>query len=210
MKTQQNFFKIASIFLLLISVGIKAQEIRLNAYTAYAFDDNIHSYDLDGTLQGGFIYGGGIEMKLGPFYGAELLYQRLDSKLPYKYNDGINYQTGTFNYGLNYIMFGSNRYLPLGRIEPFFGLLLGMAVIDIKDQPINDITKFAWGLRLGSNINLSPRIALRLQAQLTSIVQSAGGGLYFGSGGITPTVNTYSSMYQFNLGGGLVIKLPSK
>ena len=34
-----------------------------------------------------------------------------------------------------------------------------------------------------------------------------GGGLYFGTGGAGAGVSTYSSYYQFNLGGGLVFKL---
>lgn len=189
--------------------NVQAQDIKLNAYSSYAFDDNVHTYDLDGTLMGGYMYGGGVEFKLGDFYGAELLYQRLDSYLPYRYY-GSTVQEGTMNYGLNYIMFGSNRYLPLGRIEPFAGVLLGVAILDLKQQPISDITKFSWGFRLGSNINLSPRLALKLQAQLTSIVQSVGGGLYFGWGGVSPTLNTYSSVYQFNIGGALVVTLPNR
>jgi len=40
-----------------------------------------------------------------------------------------------------------------------------------------------------------------------SIAQGAGGGLYFGTGGVGAGVSTYSSMYQFQLGGGLTFKL---
>jgi hypothetical protein len=39
-----------------------------------------------------------------------------------------------------------------------------------------------------------------------SAVQSAGGGLYFGTGGGGAGVSTYSSMYQFGLGGGLAFQ----
>ena len=51
------------------------------------------------------------------------------------------------------------------------------------------------------------KVAIKLQGQLMSAVQSAGGGLYFGTGGAGAGVSTYSSMYQFGLGGGLVISL---
>ena len=47
----------------------------------------------------------------------------------------------------------------------------------------NSATKFAWGLRLGANIWASEKMAIKLQGQLMSAVQGAGGGLYFGTGG---------------------------
>jgi hypothetical protein len=46
-----------------------------------------------------------------------------------------------------------------------------------------------------------------LQAQLLSAVQSVGGGFFFGTGGSGAAVTANSSMYQFELGGGLVFKM---
>ena len=68
-------------------------------------------------------------------------------------------------------------------------------------------TKFAWGFRLGGNIWASPKIALKIQAQIMSATQAAGGGFYFGTGGAGAGVSTYSSIYQFGLGGGLCFAL---
>ena len=85
-----------------------------------------------------------------------------------------------------------------------------MGVFNVENPETGDFgsaTKFAWGLRLGSNIWVSEKIGLKIQAQLLSATQSMGGGLYFGTGGAGAGVSTYSSYYQFNLGGGLVFKL---
>ena len=71
----------------------------------------------------------------------------------------------------------------------------------------NSATKFAWGLRLGANIWASEKMAIKLQGQLMSAVQGAGGGLYFGTGGAGVGVSTYSSMLQFGLGGGITFAL---
>ena len=71
----------------------------------------------------------------------------------------------------------------------------------------NSATKFAWGFRLGANIWASEKMAIKLQGQLISAVQGAGGGLYFGTGGASAGVSTYSSMLQFGLGGGLTFAL---
>jgi len=70
-----------------------------------------------------------------------------------------------------------------------------------------DAEKFAWGLRLGGIIWTPGRVGIKLQAQLLSAVQSAGGSVYFGTGGAGAGVSMYSSMYQFGVGGGLVFAL---
>ena len=114
--------------------------------------------------------------------------------------------------GVNYIMIGGARTLHAGggKAEPYGGFMLGMAIIDTKNDKTdvsNSATKFAWGLRLGSNIWASEKVGIKLQAQLLSVPQGAGGGLYFGTGGAGVGVTTYSTVLQFVLGGGLTFKL---
>jgi hypothetical protein len=50
-------------------------------------------------------------------------------------------------------------------------------------------------------------VGIKLQTGLISLAQAAGGGIYFGSGGVSPGLSTYSSILQFSLGGGLVFRL---
>ena len=99
---------------------------------------------------------------------------------------------------------------PGAKAEPFGGFMLGMAIIN-ADNPetdySNNATKFAWGARLGANIWASERVGVKLQMQFLSVPQAAGGGLYFGTGGAGVGVTTYSSIFQFALGGGLTFKL---
>jgi len=97
-----------------------------------------------------------------------------------------------------------------GKAEPYGGFMLGMAIIDTENPENNSsqsATKFAWGLRLGSNIWVSEKVGIKLQAQLLSVPQGAGGSLYFGTGGAGAGVSTYSTVLQFVLGGGLTFKL---
>jgi hypothetical protein len=85
-----------------------------------------------------------------------------------------------------------------------------MAIVGV-DSPSREtsgsVNKFAWGLKLGANIWATPRVGIKLQAHLLSIVDGAGGGLYFGTGGVGAGVSTYSTFYQFGLGGGLTFRL---
>ena len=69
-------------------------------------------------------------------------------------------------------------------------------------------TKFAWNFKGGSNFWLAENMALRIQASLLSAVQSVGGGLYFGTGGLGGGLNSYSSLYQFAFEGGIVFRIP--
>jgi hypothetical protein len=197
-----------------------SQDINFNLYSAYAFDDKVDSYSnannyFRGKLNGGFLWGGGIEYKLDEDYGVEILYQRLDSEAPMIFaNDSPQPKSKVFDYGLNYVMLGANRYALLadGKIEPYGGLLGGLAIFSVKNpEPggSSTITKFAWGGRLGVTLWATEKIGIRFQTQINSAAQSIGGGAYFGTGGSGAAVSSYSSMLQFGLGGGLVFKVSS-
>jgi hypothetical protein len=114
------------------------------------------------------------------------------------------------NVDLNYIMLAGNRHLVKadGKLETYAGLLAGVGVMNISnDTKSTSLTKFSWGMRAGVNIWFKPQVGLKIQAQLLSAVQAAGGGAYFGTSGGGVGVSTYSTIYQFSLGGGLAFKL---
>jgi hypothetical protein len=87
---------------------------------------------------------------------------------------------------------------------------LGVALINTENRANGktaNSTNFAWQLRGGGNIWVSEKVAIKLNAQLQSAVQSVGGGFYIGTGGTGAGVSSYSSLLQFGLGGGVVFKL---
>lgn len=206
------------IFLLFVSITTKlsAQEIRLNAYSSYIFDDRIDSYYdpssyYNGTIQGGWQYGGGLEYKANPYYGVELIYLRLQTTAPIEYfNGGVKFSN--FDLNVNHFMVAGNRYFtPAGsKVEGYAGGMIGLNVMDLTDPTTGrggDQGYFAWGIRLGGNIWLNDRLGIKLQTHLISSAQSVGGGLYFGTGGVSTGLSSYSSIYQFGMGGGLIVKV---
>jgi hypothetical protein len=196
-----------------------AQDIRINGYAGYVFDDAVDSYYsnnayFDGTIKGGFRWGVGLEYMVQPVQGIELMYLRQDTKAPTTYlsSNQLVPKFAEFDVAVNWIMLGGNRYVrkPGGRAEGFFGGNLGVAIINVDnptDNYSNTATKFAWGIKGGVNIWASPKVAIKLQADLMSAVQAVGGGLYFGTGGAGAGLSSYSSMLQFGLGGGLVFAI---
>lgn len=210
--------KTVVIFLLLMAhlYDGKAQDIRLNLYGSYLFDDRFDSYfDASsyyrGRLQGGFQWGGGLEYMAHPDYGVELLYLRMDTKAPTTYfSNGI--KSANFDVGINYLMISGNRYIDTDnkKIEPYGGAMFGAGIINVVNPNNGNSatrTKFAWGTKLGTNIWAGKKVGIKIQAQLFSIVQAFGGSFYFGTGGSGAGLETYSSFLQFGLGGGLVYKL---
>lgn len=192
-----------------------AQNIRLNAFSEYVFEDNIDTYFnptsyYNGTIEGGFQWGAGAEYLVEDTKGIEIKYLRRGAAGSIEYYDIVS-KTMDFNIGMNYILLGGNNYFKTGgKIEPYAGANIGVAIITFKDVATTNEstkTKFAWSLKIGSNIWLTEKVGIKLQADLLSAVQSVGGSLYFGTSGAGAGVSTYSSMYQWGLGGGLTFKL---
>lgn len=211
---------ILSILLICFFIPAVSQKARLNGYAVYVFDDKFDSYyDVnnyyEGKFKGGLQWGVGLEYMAQAAQGIELLYLNQSTNAPTTYLQGGQIggvKTTNFDVGFNWIMLAGNRYIrkPGSKVEGFGGFMAGAVIINVENPDNgndNSATKFGWGFRLGANIWASEKVAIKLQGQLMSAVQSAGGGLYFGTGGAGAGVSTYSSMYQFGLGGGLVISL---
>ena len=205
--------------LLLVAAGTQAfsQKARLNAYGGYVFDDG-YGYYLDGntyyngTIKGGAQWGGGLEFMANPSYGVELLYMNHAADAPTTFKSGIGNaeRRETFDLSLNYAMVSFNRYQAASdKVEGYGGLMLG-ALFSSLDVPStgnsSSRTSFAWGAKLGTNIWASPKVGIKLQALFIGATSATGGDYYFSYYGPV-YLTTYSSLYQFSLGGGLVFKL---
>src|SRR4030095_110741 len=195
------------------------EKARINGYAIYVFDDKFDSYYdaynyYNGKIKGGFMWGAGIEFMLKQSYSLELKYLNLATTAPTTYQGGIGSTLKNENFDMNigYLLLGGNRYLqkPGSKVEGYGGLSAGIAFLSVtnpSNSNKNSATKFGWGARLGCNIWASDRFGIKLQTELLSIAQGFGGGLYFGTGGAGAGVSTYSSIYQFTLGGGLTFKV---
>lgn len=203
-----------------ITILSSAQKVRLNAYGAYVFDDKFDSYYdqynyYNGKINGGFQGGLGIEYMIQPRYCVEVMWIHQGTQAPTNYWDGsavVSEKHTDFDLKLDYILVGGEGHFqkPGSIVEGYGGFFLGLGIINLEN-PTNgnsgSTSKFAWGCRLGCNIWASGRFGIKLQAQLLSLSQGMGGGFYFGTSGSGVGLSSYSSIYQFGLGGGLTFKL---
>lgn len=209
------------LFFCFILSNVKAQEMRVNTIGGYIFKNQVDSYYssssyYSGIIQDGFRWGVGLEYLIPSKGGLELQYLRQDTNAPtiYQSRNFFNgdLQFSDFDLGLNWIMLNGTRYFSVNeQVEPFAGAGIGMGIFSLRNPgSINrrSATKLAWSVRGGSNFWITENVAIRLQASLFSAVQSVGGGFYFGTGGSSIGLSTYSTMYQFGFEGGLVFKIP--
>ncbi|MEL4306640.1 hypothetical protein [Joostella sp. CR20] len=209
------------ILFVLVSGVVQAQDMYVNFYGSYAFDDSFDSYYdydayYDGKIKGGFQWGAGLEYKPSPYMGFEFVYLRQDTNAPtwYRTYNNVREQYADFDLGINYLLLGANRYFsrPGNQFQGFGGLMAGMVIADLENTTegsrwSSNTTKFSWGAKLGGIYWMNDYFGLKLQAQLLSVVQGAGGGFYFDGYGPQTSVYTYSTIYQFSLGGGLVFSI---
>jgi len=194
-----------------------AQEFRLNGFAGYLFDDHVDSYYsateyFEGTIKGGFRWGVGAEYLLNPTYGIGIVYYRQDTEAPMTYYDG-GVKNRDFDLGCSWLMAAFTRYMKKDNFELYGGGELGAVFFNVDNSlsgQSESATKFAWGLNLGTNIFFSEKVGLKIQIDLHSATQAAGGGFYFGTGGAGAGVSSYSTIYQFGIGGGLVFRFPKK
>lgn len=218
MKKIITLFLLTLVFYPELSAQSFSPDKRITLYGSYTFDDSFDSYYdygnyYQGKISDGMLYGVGFEFEIRPSAYLELSYLRESTNAPTQYYTGGAFtKYNDFDVVMNYIMLGANHSFQKSgsKVEGFGGLSLGMAIVDIEHDDVNpaydvskNVTKFAWGLKAGAIIWATPKFGVKLQAQLLSVAQSFGGGFYFGTGGSGAGVSTYSSIYQFSLGGGL-------
>ena len=193
-----------------------SSKIRLNLYGNYVFEDGFDVvYDANsyfhGKINAGAMWGGGIEFMTQPYYSVELLYLNRSTTAPTDYRKSLTDQVQTQNFDVNHhwIMLSGNGFRTTGKTEGFGSLMMGALISDVKSTTSGNSasnTSFAWGARLGTNIWTSGKLGIKLQAQILAATKATGGEAYYSYYGPV-YLETYSTLWQFGLGGGLTFKL---
>ena len=194
-----------------------SQEVRLNLYSGYVFNDAVDSrFDAfnyySGTIKGAYQWGAGMEFMAAPKTGIEASFQRMNTTAPMSYYK-VGAQSSTFNLNMNQLMVGVNRYFRgEGSMAEFYtGAQAGLMIGNWKN-PTNynngTLEKFSWGVKAGLNIWPMSNLGIKLQGQMQSAYQAIGSKLYSGTGGSGAGLATASSLYQFGLVGGIIFRFP--
>lgn len=201
----KNIFALIGLLLVSVSLAWAQPTVTLLTFESYTFADKFDTEYGTGKIEDGFQWGGGLEFGLSETMAVELIYQNLTTDVSYQGFDARYDGKAVINYAL----LGGTRYMPVNeKISGFGTFNAGVGWIN-PDESLDSesITKFSLGGRLGVRIQTSGKVSIRLHGQLLSPVQWAGGGFYFGTGGGGAGVSTGSTIWQFNLGGSVNIRL---
>lgn len=206
-------------FLLLLITTDKAFALRFNVYGGYVFNDKFSSfYDTynyyNGKINGGFQWGLGAEFSFLKVTYVELLYMRQDTHAPTDYatSNTLFMKSDDFLLNINYTMLGAGAHVtvPGTNIQTFGGLMAGAAMLNIQSSlngESRDVSKFAWGGKLGFTVWATHHIGIKFQGQFLSPSQSVGGSFFFGTSGAGVGLSSTSTIYQASLSGGFVFKI---
>jgi len=201
----KKFVVLTGLLLVTVSLAWAQPTITLLTFESYTFADQFDTEYGTGKIEDGFQWGGGLEFGLSETMAVELIYQNLTTDVSYQGFDRRYNGSAVINYAL----LGGTRYMPVNeKISGFGTFNAGVGWIN-PDESLSseNVTKFSLGGRLGVRIQTSEKLSIRLHGQLLSPVQWAGGGFYFGTGGGGAGVSTGSTIWQFNLGGSVNIRL---
>lgn len=201
----KKIFVLAGLILFGASMAWAQPTVTLLTFESYTFADQFDTEYGTGKIEDGFQWGGGLEFGMSETMAVELIYQNLTTDVSYQGFDRRYNGSAVINYAL----LGGTRYLPVNeKISGFGTFNAGVGWINPDESLASEsVTKFSLGGRLGVRIQTSEKISIRLHGQLLSPVQWAGGGFYFGTGGGGAGVSTGSTIWQFNLGGSVNIRL---
>lgn len=189
---------------------------RINLYSAYVFDDGFDVWNdantyYNGTVKGGYQWGAGVEYLFTPQSSAEILYLHRGTTVPatFKFSSGTQARSETFDLKHDFILLSGDGHFSKGKAEGYAGLMAGVLISNLQAPSLGQSssnTNFAWGGRVGTNIWVSSKLGIKLQALILSASRATGGDYYWSWYGPI-YLNEYSTLWQFSLGGGLTFKI---
>jgi len=189
--------------------------IELSFYADYVWTSQVSAAIPDGSggstpgnldIKDNPAFGLALDIEVRPGTQVELFYQRQDSETEFRPSTvGAPTETG-FEVATSYYHIGALQGYRRGKWMPFTGLTLGATSFDPQGTEQSTEWNFSFGFHAGTKVYLTERIGLRMHGRLFSTLIDGGAGLWYGTGGLSVTVGG-SALWQWGLGGGIVISL---
>lgn len=200
----KKFSIIILVFLFAINSQLKAQTISANVFGGYTFQEKLDFGNAYALIHGGFMWGASVEGIGSRGEALELLYQYQSTNIPVYTHSGtsVNPLNVSDNSGVvSYLLINGIQYFNVNpKIIPYFGAGGGVGFVSVNSGN-GSSTGFAWDLKTGVKIKTSKSVAIKLGAQLLSVLSQSGGHYYYP--GTPYAYSTYASIWQFGFTGGL-------
>ncbi|MCU0442006.1 MAG: hypothetical protein MUE96_06385 [Bacteroidia bacterium] len=200
---------ILTIVIWIAAIVVQAQGIEIRPLAFYTFRETVPISAGQAIINDGATYGIELGYVAQQHLDIHLSYQAMPTTVDIRRFPSLVGDIGN-NMLASYWQLGANRLYPLvatDKVIPYTGVKIGLGVYDFESAKVNTVYRAALGFQAGIKVMASPKIGLQLGMQLQSPISGLGMGVSAGTGGVSTGVSTYSYMFQFSLGGGLIFRL---
>ena len=186
----------------------------ITVYGGYSWGDYYPAYNAEVKLNATGYWGMALGLSVGKEFAGEFHYQMTRPTVSIRPYLGSGVPEDNVEVVSNWFLIGSIQNVPLSKAFQLFfyggvGAVYNVPVSSQK-QALN-IYKSTWNMGVaiqgGFKYWLGSRVALRGFIALNMPMQFSGVGFYIGTGGSGLGLNSYSSLFLFNMGGGLTFRI---
>ncbi len=196
---------------LVVSVGLRAGDgnIELTPQVGYLFGARAYSYNYAGEFyfDPNIWYGASLDFAVNPGLELELSGTYSKTSVTLQNYSSVIPDSKLFDVTSLYITIGALHEQRKGKLRPYIGGAVGVAVFTPDNVLYETLTRMAIEFKGGLKADVSEKIGIRLQARLLAPLSFAGLGFWCGSGGCSSGVSAGSTFAQFELSGGLYFVL---
>ena len=191
-----------------------AQYIEISPTYGYQFGTRVN-YPLGYVkMQDGDFFGITLGTEVADQTMLELSYVNQGSELLLRDRDFAPFESRLADLAVDIIQIGGTYYFQEGKVQPFGGGAMGLAIYspknenrDLIDFNLDNSTRFVFSFKAGVLLMVSQRIGLKFQGDL--LIPVRWGGVYVGggTGGVSGGVSLGSTTVVGAVSGGLVFRL---
>jgi len=207
------------LFFAAFNLNLEAQsrfgkQLDLNVYGGYAWGDYYNAYYAEVKVGATGYWGAALSLSIDRGFSGELHYQNLRPVVSIRPYKGYDIQEDQVELSSNWMLIGSLAEKQISKPLSLFGYMGVGAVYSVPVSSVSNLLssyKETWALGValqgGFKYMISDKIGLRGFAALNMPMQFGGTGFYLGTGGSGLSLNSYTSVFLFNLGGGLIYRI---
>lgn len=198
--------------ILLTSTLLFAQSIEITPLYGYDISGKVNGYYGTFDVKDDMSFGGLFSVEIDNMSYIELGYQRTNTQVVVtSYGDYL--EDGRADLAVEHYQIGGLREFQEGKVVPFAKVSLGTTRYAQMSNGNERYWLFSVGVGGGVKIFFNDIIGLRLHTNLMLPMEFAGGGIFCGigggGGGCSTAVTFNVPIVHWNLGVGLIIKLPN-
>ena len=198
--------------ILLTSTMLFAQSIEITPLFGYDISGKVNGYYGTFDVKDDMSFGGLLSVEVDNMSYIELGYQRTNTQVVVSsYGDFL--ESGRADLAVEHYQVGMLREFQEGKVVPFAKVSLGTTRYAQMSNGNERYWLFSAGVGLGAKVFLNDMVGLRLHTNLMLPMEFSGGGIFCGigggGGGCSAGVTFNVPLVHWNLGAGLIIRLPN-